>query len=327
MAPGVRQNSDRSAFVQRYNAQFHREAGARPVACLCGSERTSKLFGKDRHGLTSPTVVCRQCGLVYTSPRPTEAFMQEFYRSDAYRYFYEGANGHDYLAELAGKYADDNFIHSTCRTYLAGLSDKRRPRVLEVGAGGGWNLQPFLTDCDVVGFDYSPMLCEMGRQRGINLLEGGLERLDSLEAGFDLIIANHVIEHFFDVVAAIKAMASKLAPNGLLYIGVPDIAFHDISQIQNAHNYYFTQGTLGHYCAVAGLAAIAGGKDASNLHQFALFRRHPAGQPRLGNLAGEYEAVMQRHRRYVARNLAAAALSAVGLRGAVRSLRGRLSGK
>jgi SAM-dependent methyltransferase len=323
---GVREDSDRSAFVQTYNAQFPGEAGARPVECLCGSERTSRLFGKDRYGLTSPTVVCKQCGLVFTSPRPTEAFMQQFYRSDAYRHFYEGANGHDYLAELAAKYTDDNFIHTTCREYLAELRGKRRPRVLEVGAGGGWNLQPFLADCDVAGFDYSPMLCEMGRQRGINLLEGGLEHLDSLQPGFDLIIANHVIEHFFDVVGAIKAMASKLAPNGLLYIGVPDIAFHDISQIQNAHNYYFSQATLRHYCGVAGLVTIAGGKDASNLHQFALFRRQLAGQSKLGNLAGEYAAVMQRHRKYVARNLAAAALSAVGLRGAIRTLRRRLSG-
>ena len=307
---------DRTEFVRQYNAGFFSDAGAQAVACLCGSTRTAKLFDKDRYGLKSPTVVCKDCGLVFTSPRPSEAFMRDFYQSDAYRVFYEEAGESDLADRLSPKYKTESFIHATSMKHLRPTAG-RKPHVLEVGAGGGWNLLPFVPSCEVTGLDYSPILCDLGRHHGITMVQGGLERLSDLPGTFDLIIANHVIEHFFDFVGSMRAMTARLAPGGVLYVGVPDIYFYDISQIQNAHNYYFSPATLAHYCGQAGLKVVESGKDDSGLHQYAVFRPGEGAQP--PSLGSEYQTISRKHRDYSVKNAISAVVDAVGLRAVVRA--------
>lgn len=314
-----RQISDRAEFVRQYNAGFFSDAGAQSVSCLCGSRRARKLFDTDRYGLKSPTVVCKDCGLVFTSPRPSETFMRGFYQSDAYRVFYEEADEIDLPQMLASKFNRESFIHTTCAPHLQTIVD-RKPRVLEVGAGGGWNLLPFAADCDVKGLDYSPILCELGRERGIDLIQGGLERLNDFAPEFDLIIANHVIEHFFDLPGSMRAITSRLVPRGILYVGVPDIYFYDISQIQNAHNYYFSPATLAHYCGQAGLAVIASGKDDSGLHQYALLRPNSAKDALRISLDSEYRMIRRKHRNYTVKNSVSSFLGALGLRRVMRAV-------
>jgi hypothetical protein len=317
--PAARAN--RAAFIAAYNADFFGKARATQTTCLCGSARAKLLFDKDRYGLKSPTVICRDCGLVFTSPRPTPAYLRDFYHSDTYRYFYEEAGTEaEVRSRCADKYRDDNFIHVTCAKYLGEIG-MRRMRVLEVGAGGGWNLIPFLSTCDVTGIEFSPMLCDMARERGINLLCGGLERLSEISHDFDLIIANHVVEHFSDFFADMRTLLAKLARNGLVYVGVPDIDHFNESQIQNAHNYYFSRPTLFHYCGALGLAPLQAGRDDSEIHQYAIFRTAQDGaDPRADDLASEYRRMIGKYRRYWYRNQAALVLDALGVRETVRTV-------
>jgi protein-L-isoaspartate O-methyltransferase len=317
--------TERSAIIAGYNAEFYTNAQASNVACLCGSARVKKLYDKDRYGLKSPTVICRDCGLVFTSPRPSESFMRDFYESDAYRFFYEEATGEPELrSRYEGHYKDANFIHATSIKYLRATT--RKPRVLEIGAGGGWNLVPFLRSCEVAGIEFSPMLCEMGRERGIDLRRGGLEQLTQYTSDFDLIIANHVVEHFFEFFVAMRAMLAKLDRDGILYLGVPDIDHYNESQIQNAHNYYFSQPTLVHYCRVLGLKPCEGGRDDSGIHQYAVFKLASNGdrRPNRNALSSEYKRIIKKHRRYHLKAKAASALDALGLKQAVRKALSRL---
>jgi len=313
----TQRNPDRDAFMRKYNAGFLTEVGAQSVACLCGSTRVIKLFEKDRYGLKSPTVVCRHCGLVFTSPRPSEAFMRHFYQSDTYRVFYEEAGESDLAARLAPKYKTQSFIHATCMKHLRPHAG-RKSRVLEVGAGGGWNLLPFAASCEVIGIDYSPILCDLGRAHDIKMIQGGLEHLNGLMGEFDLIIVNHVIEHFFDFAGSMRALIAKLAPGGIVYVGVPDIYFYDISQIQNAHNYYFSPPTLAHYCARLGLSLVEGGRDDSGLHQYGVFR---VGEAKPTSLSSEYRLISRKHRDYTFKSLISSLLGGLGLRNVVRAVR------
>jgi protein-L-isoaspartate O-methyltransferase len=312
----------RAAFIAAYNADFFGKAQAAKTRCLCGSARMKLLFDKDRYGLKSPTVICRDCGLVFTSPRPSQAFLRDFYQSDTYRYFYEeAASEADIEARCADRYRDDNFIHATCATYLSDIAASHRPRVLEVGAGGGWNLVPFLRSCDVTGIEFSPMLCDMARARGISLLCGGLERLSEMDRDFDLIIANHVVEHFTDFFADMRTVLTKLANKGLLYVGVPDIDHFNESQIQNAHNYYFSGPTLIHYCGALGLVPLQAGRDDSQIHQYAIFRATPrCSATGTNDLSSEYRRMVGKFRRYWYRDKAASALDALGLRQTMRAM-------
>ena len=57
------------------------------VPCnLCGSEDAEPVAARDKYGLPVTTVICRRCGLMYLSPRPSAA---------SYRRFYEGGGSRD----------------------------------------------------------------------------------------------------------------------------------------------------------------------------------------------------------------------------------------
>jgi Methyltransferase domain len=321
MALDVLPQTNRSAFIAAYNAEFYTKAQAAKVRCLCGSPRAKKLFDKDRYGLKSPTVICRDCGLVFTSPRPSETFLRDFYQSDTYRFFYEeAASEAEVKSRYADNYRDENFIHATCARYLSDVASIRKPRILEIGAGGGWNLVPFLRTCEATGIEFSPILCDMARGQGIRLLCGGLERLSEFDHDFDLIIANHVVEHFCDFFSAMRAVLTKLAKNGILYLGVPDIDNFNESQIQNAHNYYFSGPTLIHYCGVLGLQALESGRDGSQIHQYGVFKAAAPRENRPNALSSEYRRMVAKHRLYWLKNQAAVALDALGLRQVVRKI-------
>lgn len=50
------------------------------VACnLCGANEPVEIAHTDKYGLDITTVMCRQCGLMYLNPRPTEASYNRFY--------------------------------------------------------------------------------------------------------------------------------------------------------------------------------------------------------------------------------------------------------
>ena len=57
---------------------------------------------------------------------------------------------------------------------------------------------------------------------------------------YDLIILNHVIEHFIDPIEKLLQIKALLNQGGLLYLGLPNIQSYGIGQIQNAHYWYFS---------------------------------------------------------------------------------------
>ncbi|MFM8858018.1 MAG: hypothetical protein ACKOI2_12640, partial [Actinomycetota bacterium] len=58
--------------------------GTIEVSCLCGSAGGRVVAELDRYGLPSPSVLCRDCGVVRTSPRLTDNSLAAFY-DDEYR--------------------------------------------------------------------------------------------------------------------------------------------------------------------------------------------------------------------------------------------------
>lgn len=155
------------------------EAGA----CLCGSDTFDLVASVDCHALRQQTVLCTRCGLISSNPRRTAAEYEKFYSSDVYRRLYSGP---DFLTA----YRDTRYNLETGRHIFAAVSSVRTigpgHRVLEVGAGGGWNLLPFQqAGAEILGLDYSASLVELGREQGIPMIAGGLE---VIEGEFDVII-------------------------------------------------------------------------------------------------------------------------------------------
>jgi hypothetical protein len=226
---------------------------------ICESSLYKILFRNDRYGIPQDTVMCRNCGLVYSNPRMTEESTTYFYKSDLYRKIYNG------IEQL------DNYDEYYKRTYKTGKSkplfDSHYPglyfdfinfhiqsyeSVCEIGAGGGWNLLPFLAaGKKVKGYEPSPVLVNLGRSKNIDLVNGFV---GNVTGEYDLVILKHVLEHFHDPVNVVRTMRNNI--KRYLFIEVPGFN-SKIPSIQNAHNYYFSINTLEVITSKAGFKKIA----------------------------------------------------------------------
>jgi 2-polyprenyl-3-methyl-5-hydroxy-6-metoxy-1,4-benzoquinol methylase len=120
----------------------------------------------------------------------------------------------------------------------------------------------------VTGYDYSPNLTKAGRAYGLDLRQGTIK---DIEGKYDLIILNHVMEHFTDLFGSMKTLTNHLKPGGFMYIGVPNIDNYDLGQLQNAHVYYFTPRTFKFFMSRCGLRAIKMGA-AEEIHMYGIFQ-------------------------------------------------------
>ena len=106
------------------------------------------------------------------------------------------------------------------RTPLAGKT------ALDVGCGAGLLAEPLARlGAKVTGLDASPELIavaqEHSRRSGLDV-EYRAGELSELEGAFDLITCMEVIEHVADPAAFVGALASRLAPDGLLILSTPN---------------------------------------------------------------------------------------------------------
>ena len=257
--------NEQKDLVARYNKRLTvGEIETEKVPCLCGSEKFNLVASVDYFSFSQNTVICVNCGLIQSNPRLTQKSYKEFYTSDTYRLCYEGV---DFLeaahARMNISYGKHIFNEVNCVKPV-----ERGVKVLEVGAGGGWNLIAFKNaGADVLGMDYSPKLVKFGNESGIQMTEGGL---DAAKGEYDIILLNHVFEHLLDPIANLKFLTDRLTPGGVLYIAVPNILNFGIGQLQNAHTYYFSPETFKLYVEQAGFRLLKFG-EAASIHMFGIF--------------------------------------------------------
>jgi len=106
------------------------------------------------------------------------------------------------------------------RTPLAGKT------ALDVGCGAGLLAEPLARlGAKVTGIDASPEVIAVAQEHAawqglsIDYRAGDVQ---ALEGQFDLITCMEVIEHVADPAAFVRALAQRLAPNGLLIISTPN---------------------------------------------------------------------------------------------------------
>jgi len=141
--------------------------------------------------------------------------------------------------------------------------------ILEFGCGAGNNLMHFLKEgANCTGIDYSKIGVEIGREYGLNILQGGLEKIEGI---YDIIMMCHVLEHFLDPIETLKQLKLHLKSDGLLYISVPNMENFGLNQIQNSHAYYFVPDNLKFFVNSAGLKNIDFG-ESQNIHMYGIFK-------------------------------------------------------
>lgn len=241
------------------------------IPCLCGwCDSFDLIASVDRYGLTQETVVCRNCGLIQSNPRMTEKEYKEFYESDVYRLICSPSDIEEYIKN---KYNDPDSYSNDSKNIFERIG-KFKPvdsssNILEFGACGGYNLKSFNeSGARVTGIDYSKKSVEAGKKYSVNMIQGGLEKI---EGQYDVILLCHVLEHLLNPIAALKTIKEHLSKDGLLYISVPNMMNFGMGQIVNAHTYYFIPDNFEYYVECAGLKIID--FDVSqNIHMYGIFK-------------------------------------------------------
>jgi len=154
-------------------------------------------------------VRCRGCSLVFTNPRPSPAALSAFYAGDTYEC-------HDTATSRAAN-VKANFVLDRIEALLPSGSPRT---LLDYGAGGGG----FLLQVRARG--WAGQAFEPGRRGLERCKRAGLQATSNLKelpsSAFGLITLHHVFEHLADPVGALHAVRRLIAPQGRVYIEVPN---------------------------------------------------------------------------------------------------------
>jgi len=234
---------------------------------LCGNADVSIVSRRSRDGKALRSVACRQCGLVWSDPRPHDA--RRFYENEyrlAYKRTFEPQPRH---VLRAGKVALSRLAQ--IRPLLAG-----RLRILDVGAGGGefaYLLTKLGHEVDAIEPNHG-YAGYAASQYGLPVTRGMIGDVALPEASYDLITMWHVLEHTEDPAGVLRQLARALRPGGTLVVEVPNVeatcqapgsTFHE------AHLYDFNLATLLAMGTAAGLSGRTGQLSADGGNLMVLF--------------------------------------------------------
>jgi SAM-dependent methyltransferase len=212
---------------------------------LCGSDR----FQSELEVKGWSLVCCEQCGLVFTSPRYTETYLQKMYRVA----YYEVALEYLSMQMAEPSKAEYDLAKSLQKKCLVDRKDTRG-RSLDIGCGAGRMTQAFRdSGWESVGIDLSPRAIDAGRSRGLDLRVGDLN--DMSLGLFDLITGFHILEHVHSPRRFLLQCFKLLDEKGFLLIEVPNYVCKRASRMgrnwpylfPDGHLYQFTPGTIRRY--------------------------------------------------------------------------------
>lgn len=213
---------------------------------LCGGERSSLFDRRLFRGHEVINCLCENCGLVYQSPRMTEAESVAFYARE-YRLLYEGS------ADPTTRNTSVQRARAESLAAFAQPHIQKLARHLDIGCSLGILLQRFedTYHCQPVGIEPGEAHRDYARKAALTIY-ATLEELEKHEKDrFDLVSMSHVLEHLPDPVEYLMHLREKiLSPGGWLLLEVPNLYAHDSFEI--AHIVSYSTHTLAQTVRKAG---------------------------------------------------------------------------
>lgn len=270
------------------------------TACLCGDQGGRVMTDVDRHGLPYRKLLCSSCGLLRVSPRWTARRYARFYEED-YRDLYSplntGADPSLTLQRLAagpGATLVSEFVKAAWKGY--GKATVDHPTIVEIGAGGGWNLSRLPPQWTRIGFDSDDRFLRLGREAfGVDMRRGFFDEALPEVARADCVLLSHVLEHVADPVATLARLREVASQDALILIEVPGIfrlhktGLDPMRYWQNAHTFTFCARTITDTCRRAGLEPLAADEWIRLvLRPSQLATRSPASDPAVARSIESY---------------------------------------
>lgn len=247
------------------------------VSCdLCGGRDAAlELEAVDtRYDLpgTFRVVRCRNCGLVYTNPRPADELLGRYYPME---YLPHQAKRHQHTSRVGLMLRRMAFSGKTnifsrmmgrayntlaFRAFMEGSGDDAS--MLDVGCGlGDYSLQWEKLGWKVQGLEADQQAAGLAAERiGMKVFSGYLDDVTLPEHAYDLITMSHVLEHTTSPRRALRKLRDALKPGGRLLLMVPNYASWDRKVFGGKwqglevprHLFHFEPSTLRRVLAVEG---------------------------------------------------------------------------
>ena len=230
---------------------------------LCKDDRNTLFDQREFRGHMVTNRLCSNCGLVYQSPRKTEAELREFYLGE-YRQMYQGdedPSQKDITVQMARAQSIIDLLLDCGVGYIE--------RYLDIGSSTGLLLERIEKEfhCQVVGVEPGNAYREYAICKGLEVFESLEAMIGTGERKFDLITMMHVLEHIPDPVDYLRRLRSDLmTEQGKLLVEVPNLYAHDSFEV--AHLTCFSLHSLVELLGQAGFKTIfleAHGRPRSNM--------------------------------------------------------------
>lgn len=256
---------------------------------LCHSKEVDLVHRGVRYGPETEVLKCKNCGIVFLDPFPTQEEMDDYYEEE-YRREYGGTSTdvEKYPAYIA-----------KARERLCRIERIIEPKSLlvEIGCGTGAFLDVARRRVDrVIGVELDDeMRVRIRRRLGVHTV-ARLADADIPPESVDIITLFHVLEHISDPESYLCELYKFLKPEGNLIIEVPNVddALVKVYRIpaylnfyfQKAHLYYFSKGALLSLFEKTGFRATVEGiqcYDLSN-HIYWMLEGKPGGSGYFRNI-------------------------------------------
>lgn len=218
--------------------------------CICSCQGNShKLFDAGSHEVRQ----CNNCSQVFVTGVDLQTVQADY---DESHYFLERNSYLERWEELSGHFQK---IINTVKKI------KSKGTLLDVGCSVGILLDVAQKNgFEVKGVEISRWASEFARERGLDVVTGGLIEAGYPERNFDIIVLNHVVEHLSSPGAILQEAKRILKDDGLLVVGVPNFGSYMaqirkgkwVSLMPDHHIWQFTHATLTNLLTACGFCEV-----------------------------------------------------------------------
>ncbi len=195
--------------------------------CLvCGSNQFEPFLQCKDYTVSQESfnvVSCKSCGFNFTSPRPDNSVLGNYYKAESY------------VSHTNSKKGIVNRLYHIVRNYTLAKKVKlissyvSRGTILDYGCGTGM----FLGACknagwETFGLEPDDDARKIASEQNLNLFSDKIKiQTHVAEKQFDAITLWHVLEHVTDMPETLAFFKQKLKTNGVLIIAVPNHVSYD----------------------------------------------------------------------------------------------------
>jgi 2-polyprenyl-3-methyl-5-hydroxy-6-metoxy-1,4-benzoquinol methylase len=220
-----------------------------PFRCICAGTGHTTLFEIETHSICS----CDHCGQVYVTGINLDSVKNQY---DESHYFSER---NAYIARWA------EFSQLFEKMIVKIKKFKKQGDLLDVGCSVGIFLDVARKNgFGVKGVEVSTWASEFARQKGFDVVTGGLFDAAYRDKSFDVVVLNHVLEHLPKPVEILLEAKRMLKDDGVLVIGVPNFGSYMAaikkgkwaSLLPDQHIWQFTHESLLRVLTKSGFSEI-----------------------------------------------------------------------